>query len=129
MAVFVQRVTNESISEVYQAAIIDLPIKYPDRVTSLPDVLLNETFSEARLYPNPARDYFKLDLGKALHKDMDWQIVDMRGVTIAKGKLPKGSDSHIFQASELSEGVHNLILLDADGIVLVKKVVVMKDLY
>lgn len=129
MAVFVQKVTNESTSEIYQAAMIDLPIKYPDRVTSLPDVLLNDAFSDARLYPNPAKDYFKLDLGKTLHKDMDWQIVDMRGVAIAKGKLPRGADSHIFQAGELSEGVHNLILFDADGIVLVKKVVVMKDLY
>ncbi|MGF1637683.1 MAG: T9SS type A sorting domain-containing protein, partial [Cyclobacteriaceae bacterium] len=127
MVAFVQNTRNETTREIYQSAVIDLPIKYPDRVTSLPDMIYSDAFKDVRLYPNPVKDIFNVQFSEILHKDLDWQIVDMKGVATHKGRINAGFDRYEFSTDQLSEGVHNIIFSNGQDILLVKKMVVIKD--
>ncbi len=58
------------------------------------------------LYPNPARDYFQVDLEQTLTEDYQWKLVDLRGVEIQSGNMNVGDTQVTVQNDQLPTGIY-----------------------
>ncbi len=65
------------------------------------------------VYPNPARSYVHIDLGKALHKPIRYQLYDITGKLALQGASPK-DDFEIYVAN-LRRGMYILKLYNGYG--------------
>jgi hypothetical protein len=94
-------------------------------VTALDDENVNSDLSLFKSYPNPVSDILVLDFGKQLSRDYIWEVIDHRGVTIAEGTIPRGTERTEIEAGKLPNGLHILLLGTTDGLEIHRKITVI----
>lgn len=106
-------------------------MNHPDdtvRVTILYDGLMvgveeMEKYNEAKVYPNPANDYVKLDLNVAdVDSDVTFQLLNVQGTVVREIK----SNSTVFtlNTSDLAEGVYMYRALISEKTIVTDKIIV-----
>ena len=79
------------------------------------------------LYPNPVvGNIVNLEFSEELFTDMEFKLVDQRGVTIDTGVLPAGRRTFEFDTSWLKNGMNYLMLGNEDVGYMVKKLIVLR---
>jgi hypothetical protein len=74
-----------------------------------------------QLFPNPATDQATLAFDSPLQTDFDWQLFDMRGVSLQKGLAPSGVSQVQLNLYDLPAGVYVLHVQDKNGAVRVQR--------
>ncbi|MFC2124281.1 hypothetical protein ACFLU5_05680 [Bacteroidota bacterium] len=93
--------------------------------TGLDDELLDGL--GINLYPNPVDgNTVYLQFSEELITDMEFKLVDQRGVTLDNGILPAGRKSFEFDTSWLKNGMNYLMLGNEDVGYVVKKLIVLR---
>jgi hypothetical protein len=126
VVVFVQNAVNQGSREIYQAVYAKLPVLKKTLVTGLEDELNIKKIQDASIYPNPANNYFNVALSSELTQDMDWVIVDQRGVELLRGKFVSGEDTYEVDAKDLPNGLHMMIVSANDDSNVVRKVIISR---
>ncbi len=75
------------------------------------------------LYPNPARNYFKVDFDENLKRDYQWKLVDLRGVEIRQGAIQMGENSLEVDSQDLPTGVY-IFVIQNDKVFSQRKVII-----
>ena len=126
VVVFVQNNVNEGSREVYQAQFTRLSALEIDRITGLEDELDVGRFKDANLYPNPASDYINVSVSDYLNSDVDWKIVDQRGVLLQQGIFNSGENNFEIDTSTLPDGLFLLIASKGSEFRTIRKIVIRR---
>jgi len=126
VVVFVQNDVNEGTREIYQAAFAKLPELEKTIITGLEDELNVKKFENANIYPNPAQNYFKVSLADQLTMDLDWAIIDQRGVELLNGTFKAGEDSFEIDAINLPVGLHLFVVADGTDYNTIRKIIIQR---
>jgi hypothetical protein len=124
--VFVQNAVNRGSREIYQVVYSKLPVLENTIITGLEDELNARRIQDADIYPNPANNYFNLSLSSELSKDMDWVIIDQRGVELLRGHLKAGGDLYEVDAQKLPNGLHMMIVSGENDHKVIRKVIISR---
>ncbi len=76
----------------------------------------------ARVYPNPASDYIRLDLTDKLQNSCTASLLNIQGQLVASEILPAGSQIYSLPVSAVPEGLYFLRITDEKGAVITRKV-------
>lgn len=82
----------------------------------------NET-SGFQIYPNPANDYFVIEVNKSLHPEITISINDQAGLSVITRTL-KGSERYTINSAKLAAGTYTLNIISGDKSVAHKLVIV-----
>ncbi len=126
VVVFVQNDVNEGTKEVYQAVFKKLPELHKTIITGLDDELNVRRFEDAVIYPNPAQNYFRVSLSDQLTKDVEWRILDQRGITLSEGAFEKDNDSFEVDTREIPNGLHLFIISAGDNYRVIRKIIIKR---
>ena len=63
-------------------------------ITWLPNVFYPNMDIMVKLYPNPAKDKFTLFFSSPLLYEVDYSLIDMQGMKIMNGKIPRLTNKH-----------------------------------
>jgi hypothetical protein len=126
IVVFVQNGVNEGTNEVYQVVFEKLPALEKTIITGLEDELNVKKFEEANIYPNPAQNYFNVALSEEITKDLNWMIVDQRGVELLKGTFIAGEDTFEVDTQKLPNGLHMFIVTGANDYKTIRKIIIKR---
>lgn len=85
-----------------------------------------EMDSQIKLFPNPAQNWFEVEIGKNKETDSDFtvEVFDLFGRLIAEVKIPKGKKSIRFYVSDWNRGLYLVRVIGKDGIIGSGKVVI-----
>jgi hypothetical protein len=86
---------------------------------SVPTLYLDETFSEIKVYPNPAHDYLNIS---NLHNLQCIEIQSLTGATIWTSNY-KGEENVVIPVTDLSNGVYIIQIRTANRII-AKKIII-----
>ena len=124
---FVQNGVNEGTREIYQAAFTKLPeLEASPVITGLEDELNVKKFEEANIYPNPAQYYFNVSLPDQLTMDLDWTIIDQRGVELLRGTFEAGEDLFEIDANSLPIGLHMFVVSSGTDYKTIRKIIIQR---
>jgi hypothetical protein len=124
VVVFVQNSVNEGTREVYQAAFKKLPVLRNTVITGLEDELNVKKFEDATIYPNPAQDYFNVSLSDELTKNLDWMIIDQRGVELLNGTFEADEGLFEVDTKKLPVGLHMFIVTSGSDYKTIRKIII-----
>ena len=124
--VFIQNDVNEGSREVYQSGFATLPALQKTIITGLDDELNVNKFKNAVIYPNPAQNYFNVTLSDQLTTDLDWAIVDQRGVKLQSGTFISGEDFFEVDVKELPNGLHMFVVSSGDHNKAIRKIIIQR---
>ena len=62
------------------------------------------------LYPNPNRGDFNLRFEAPLTEDYQWKLMDLRGVTLQTGMIPRGTEQTSLSSGTVPTGAYILLL-------------------
>jgi hypothetical protein len=124
VVVFVQNHLNEGLRRVYQVEFAKLPELDQTVVTGIEDELNVRKFEDATIYPNPAENYFTVSLSDYLTTDLEWTIIDQRGVQLLKGTFKAGEDSFEIDAQKLPNGLYMFIVRSKMDYSTIRKIVI-----
>jgi hypothetical protein len=96
----------------------------PRVITGLEDKLIGGL--RFGLYPNPAKYHTELRFDKEVPDDLQWRIVDLRGVELLSGRLVAGQDIYDLNVSGLPNGVFNVLLGDESSLISVRKLIILR---
>jgi molybdopterin biosynthesis enzyme MoaB len=122
--VFVQNARNEGTREIYQAVYQKLPIIQNTIITGLEDELNAKRIENADIYPNPADSYFNVALSSELTQDMDWVIIDQRGVELLRGNFTAGENLYEVNATALSNGFYMMVFSGSEDHHVIRKIII-----
>ena len=123
---FVQNDENEVAKEVYQAIFAKLPVLDRTVITGIQDELNVKKFENATIYPNPAQNYFNVSLSDQLTMDLEWSILDQRGVELSSGTFISGESMFEIDTKSLSNGLYMFIVSGGKDFKYFRKVVVQR---
>ncbi len=127
IVVFIQNDENEGSKEIYQAAYEKLPILSKDPViTGLEDEINVKKFESANIYPIPAQNYFNVALSDQLTIDLDWKIIDQRGVQLLGGTFRSGEDTFEVDTNSLPNGLHMFIISSSSDFQTIRKIIIQR---
>ena len=126
LVVFVQNDVNEGSREVYQAVYTKLPILKKTVITGLEEELNIKRIEEANIYPNPAQNYFHVALSDQLTQDLEWKMVDQRGVELMHGTFESGEDSFDINTRNIPNGLHLFIVTGGDDYKAIRKIIIQR---
>ena len=127
IVVFVQNNVNEGTREVYQAAYANLPeLEESPVITGIEEELNIQKFEDATIYPNPAQYYFNVSLSDQLTMNLDWIIIDQRGVELMNGTFEAGEDSFEIDAKTLPVGLHMFIVTSGTEYKTIRKIIIQR---
>jgi hypothetical protein len=121
--VFVQDMNTK---KVYQAAttrdltIFQGPVAVEDLQPSEGKEIVN-----IKLYPNPAVNYFNVEFEQPLEGEYDWQLFDVQGRVLQRGKAEAGTQLLQISSQELSAGVY-IFAIHNDRVYTQRKVVISR---
>ncbi len=118
--VFVQNINGE----VFQAIIEDMQNSKEPPV-GLEDEITRNELKQLNIYPQPAQHYAIVDFGMELSQDYNWEIIDQRGVTIGRGRVPKGEKGFEINTGLLPNGIHFLLIGDGEGLKMHRKLTII----
>jgi hypothetical protein len=120
---FVQDKANGMI---YQARIIDGPIKVGIDPVGIVDNPLTAEIDGINVYPNPASKTVNFSMDKILSRDYAYEVIDQRGISILKGDVKR--DLTIPQRiaiNDLANGVYIIKFAQAGKAITYRKIVVL----
>jgi hypothetical protein len=126
VVVFVQNAVNEGSREIYQAVYQKLPVIQNTIITGLEEELNAKRIENADIYPNPADYYFNVALTSELTQDMDWVIIDQRGVELLRGNFAAGEDLYEVDANALPNGLHMMIFNGNNDYHVIRKIIISR---
>ena len=126
VVVFVQNDVNEGTREVYQAAFAKLHELEKTIITGLEDELDVKKFEDATIYPNPAQNYFNVSLSDKLTMDLDWSVIDQRGVKLLNGNFKAVEDSFEIDANSLPNGLYMFIVTSNTDYKTIRKIIIQR---
>ena len=124
--VFIQNAVNQGSREIYQVVYSKLPVLENTIITGLEDELNARRIQDADIYPNPAQNYFNISLSNELSKDMDWTIIDQRGVELLRGEFAAGEDLYEVDTRKLPNGLHMMIVSGDNDHKVIRKVIISR---
>jgi hypothetical protein len=123
---FVQNDVNEGSREVYQSAFAKLPELERYVVAGVEDELNVRKFEDATIYPNPAENYFTVSVSEYITTDLEWSIIDQRGVRLLQGAFRKGEDTFEIDAKGLPVGLHMFIVTSGTEYKSIRKIIIQR---
>ncbi|NJN26506.1 MAG: T9SS type A sorting domain-containing protein, partial [Cyclobacteriaceae bacterium] len=126
VVVFVQNDVNEGSREIYQSVFARLPFLQNTVVTGLEDDLDLRKITEAAIYPIPAQDYFMVSLPEPLSKDLQWSVVDQRGVELIQGTYAQGQSEFKMDTQSLPNGLFLLKIAGKDELNAIRKIIIQR---
>ena len=124
--VFIQNDINEGSREVYQALYAPLPVLQKTVITGLEDELNVKKFEDAQIFPNPMQNYFNVSLSDQITKDLDWMILDQRGVELERGAFLSGEDFFEVDIKEIPNGLHLFIVSSGSDYKTIRKIIIQR---
>jgi hypothetical protein len=124
VVVFVQNDVNEGTREVYQTGFEKLPELEKTVITGLEDELNVKKFEDATIYPNPAQNYFNVSLTDQLTMDLDWSIIDQRGIELLNGTFKAGEELFEIDTNRLPNGLHMFIIAGGADYKTIRKIII-----
>jgi hypothetical protein len=118
-------VQNQSDKDIYQAVIADSPYPKVPIPVGLEDEITRNELKQLNIYPQPAQHYAIVDFGMELSQDYNWEIIDQRGVTIGRGRVPKGEKGFEINTGLLPNGIHFLLIGDSEGLKIHRKLTII----
>ncbi len=130
--VFIQREPSTSFNkEVFQAVSSRDISVFLRNLTGVSEPVSPETQAEAsslqnaKLYPNPTAQAFKVEFETPLAKNYDWKLVDIQGRVIRTGVALQGESLLEVQNLEVTDGMY-FFVMHTDKFYTQKKVIIMK---
>jgi hypothetical protein len=126
VVIFVQNAVNQGTREIYQAIYRKIDGLNVSPITGLEDELNAKRIETADIYPNPAQNYFNVALSSELTQDMDWVIIDQRGVELLRGKFEDGRALYEVDANSLPNGLHMMIFNGNKDYKVIRKIIISR---
>ena len=126
VVVFIQNGENEIDKEVYQATFTQLPVLSNTIITGLEDKLNVKKFETANIYPIPAQNYFNVTLSDQLTIDLDWSIIDQRGIQLLDGTFGSGEDTFEVDTHSLPNGLYMFVVSGGTDIKYIRKLIIQR---
>jgi len=126
VVVFIQNNVNEGSREVYQAEFMKLHELEQVIITGIEDELNVKKFADAVIYPNPAQHYFNVSLEDYLTLELNWTIIDQRGVTLLDGVFEAGESTYQIDTKSLPEGLHMFIVSSGSDYKTIRKIIIQR---
>lgn len=78
--------------------------------------VLKEYIHEFNVFPNPARDILNVTYERLNHPGLEWQVINLQGQQLMRGKIPQGSDQMMqLDITGLGDGIYLFNVIDPDA--------------
>ncbi|MGB0862825.1 MAG: T9SS type A sorting domain-containing protein, partial [Saprospiraceae bacterium] len=88
--------------------------------------VLKEEINRISIFPNPAQNYFDVNLETELDEEAQWNIYDLKGQLIKSGVVPQGIVKLRYGAEDLPGGVYIYTINTSKGQLPAQKIVIVK---
>ncbi|VAW49325.1 hypothetical protein MNBD_GAMMA03-160 [hydrothermal vent metagenome] len=124
--VFVQEKTDGSVpGEIYQATYMKITEpKDPPLILGLEGVLTHAA-EAIDIYPNPVTDMLYFETDDVMSGQLEWKIIDQRGVTFAQEEFYFVHGKYEFDTSLIPNGIYYLVVQSKEGALTYDKLIIM----
>jgi hypothetical protein len=106
---------------------VAVPGKEPQKVTvtqSSSEVSVEETELQGiRVFPNPSKGLFVLEVDKTLYASMEVQVLDLAGHVLIS-RVCSGNDRYTFDLANLAEGTYSMHIITNKGLITHKLIII-----
>jgi hypothetical protein len=88
--------------------------------------VLEEEANRISIFPNPAQNYFDVNLEVELEEEAQWNIYDLKGQLIKSGIIPQGIVKLRYGAEDLPGGVYIYTINTSKGQLPAQKIIIVK---
>ncbi|MGK7392452.1 MAG: PKD-like domain-containing protein, partial [Candidatus Cyclobacteriaceae bacterium M2_1C_046] len=109
--------------EIYNVGYSKAPAKTGGPITAVDEELLN-AIANIQMYPNPASRELNIAVGTYFEgKPLDYDIVDLKGVTVVNGRIRSGEERA--DVSRLANGIYYVVISSEGSTIMYKKIMVV----
>jgi hypothetical protein len=79
------------------------------------------------IYPNPSNGYLNLNLKESNHENISIQLSDVYGKLVHREKLQQGKLQHVFDFTQLANGVYCFTVLQNNTLLKTQKLILQRE--